>query len=89
MPFGPDAIKYVSWVNHGGGLELWREIYEPFNVVPMPCGVIISEAGGWYTKEINTVADLQGLNIRIGGFDLGGTGGCCQSVHRIVLPCGN
>lgn len=70
IPFGPDAIKYVSWIHHGGGLELWREVYEPFNVVPMPCGVIISEAGGWYTKAINTPEDLKGLNIRIGG--LGG-----------------
>lgn len=70
IPFGPDAIKYVSWVNHGGGLELWRKIYEPFNVVPMPCGVIISEAGGWYTKTIERVEDLKGLKIRIGG--LGG-----------------
>lgn len=67
IPFGPDAIKYISWVHHGGGLELWREVYEPFNVIPMPCGVIISEAGGWYTKPITGPADLKGLNIRIGG----------------------
>lgn len=86
MPFGPDAIKYVSWVNHGGGLELWREIYEPFNVVPMPCGVIISEAGGWYTKEINTVADLQGLNIRIGG--LGGAILAKLGANAMSLPAG-
>src|SRR6056297_1075704 len=54
MPFGPDAMKYVSWLNHGGGLELWREIYAPYNVVPMACGVIISEAGGWYSRQIET-----------------------------------
>lgn len=71
VPFGGDALSYISWLHHGGGLELWQEIYEPYNVVPMACGVILSEAGGWYTKEINTAEDLQGLNIRIGG--LGGT----------------
>lgn len=86
MPFGPDAIKYVSWVHHGGGLDLWREIYEPFNVVPMPCGVIISEAGGWYTKEINTVEDLKGLNIRIGG--LGGAILAKLGANAMSLPTG-
>lgn len=70
IPFGPDAAKYISWLHYGGGIELWRELYKPFNVVPMPCAVIISEAGGWFTKPINHPADLNGLNIRIGG--LGG-----------------
>ena len=67
IPFGPEAIKYVSWIHHGGGLALWQEAYKDFNVVPMPCGVIISEAGGWYTKPVNSPDDLKGLNIRIGG----------------------
>ncbi|MCB2099853.1 MAG: TRAP transporter substrate-binding protein, partial [Rhodobacterales bacterium] len=86
IPFGPDAIKYVSWLNHGGGLELWREIYAPFNVVPMACGVIISEAGGWYTKEINTPDDLKGLNIRIGG--LGGAILAKLGANAMSLPVG-
>lgn len=70
VPFGGDPLSYVSWLHHGGGIEMWQEIYAPYNVVPMACGVILSEAGGWYTKEINSPEDLQGLNIRIGG--LGG-----------------
>lgn len=70
IPFGPDAAKYLAWIHHGGGLELWREIYAPFNVVPMPCGAIISEAGGWFRKPINSPADLKGLKMRIAG--LGG-----------------
>jgi len=86
IPFGPEAIKYVSWVHHGGGLELWRESYEDFNVVPMPCGVIISEAGGWYTKEINEPTDLKGLNIRIGG--LGGKILGKLGANAMSLPVG-
>ncbi len=69
VPFGGDPLSYVSWLHHGGGLEMWQEMYAPYNVVPMACGVILSEAGGWYTKEINSPEDLQGLNIRIGGLD--------------------
>ncbi len=86
IPFGPDAIKYVSWVHHGGGLELWREAYEPFNVVPMPCGVIISEAAGWFTREINSIEDLQGLNVRIGG--LGGRIYERLGANPVSLPAG-
>ncbi|WP_327795669.1 TRAP transporter substrate-binding protein [Harenicola maris] len=70
VPFGGDPLSYISWLHHGGGLELWQEIYAPYNVVPMACGVILSEAAGWYTSEINSPEDLRGMNIRIGG--LGG-----------------
>lgn len=86
MPFGPDAIKYVSWLHHGGGLELWREMYEPFNVVPTACGVIISEAGGWFTKPINGPEDFQGLNMRIGG--LGGAILGKLGANAMSLPVG-
>ncbi len=70
IPFGPDATKYLSWINQGGGLELWRELYADSNVVPMACGAIISEAGGWYREAITGPEDLDGLTFRIGG--LGG-----------------
>lgn len=86
VPFGGDPLSYVSWLHHGGGLELWREIYEPYNLVPMACGVIMSEAGGWYTKEINSPEDFQGLNIRVGG--LGGTILAKLGANAMSLPAG-
>lgn len=67
IPFGPDAPKYISWLYEGGGLDIWQTAYEPFNVVPMPCGATLPEAGGWFTKEINSPEDFQGLRMRIGG----------------------
>ena len=86
VPFGGDPLSYISWLHHGGGLELWREIYEPYNLVPMACGVILSEAGGWYTKEINAPEDFQGLNIRIGG--LGGAILGKLGANAMSLPAG-
>ncbi|MEX0285635.1 MAG: TRAP transporter substrate-binding protein [Paracoccaceae bacterium] len=86
VPFGGDPLSYVSWLHHGGGLELWQELYEPYNLVPMACGVILSEAGGWYTKEINSPEDLQGLNIRIGG--LGGAILGKLGANAMSLPAG-
>lgn len=86
VPFGGDPLSYVSWLNHGGGIELWREIDEPFNIVPMACGVILSEAGGWYTKAINSPEDIKGLNIRIGG--LGGAILAKLGANPLSLPTG-
>lgn len=86
IPFGGDPLEYISWLNHGGGLELWREIYAPYNIVPMACGVILSEAAGWYTKPIETPEDLRGLNIRIGG--LGGEILSKLGANAMSLPAG-
>jgi TRAP-type mannitol/chloroaromatic compound transport system substrate-binding protein len=70
IPFGMTFMEMNAWLYYGGGLELWRELYEPFNLVPFPCGNTGVQMGGWFNKEINSVADLKGLKMRIPG--LGG-----------------
>jgi len=70
IPFGLNGQEMNAWLYYGGGLELWRELYEPFNLVPFPCGNTNVQMGGWFNKEINSVADLKGLKMRIPG--LGG-----------------
>lgn len=70
VPFGFNAQEMNAWLYHGGGLELWRELYEPFDLVPFPGGNSGVQMGGWFNREINSVADLQGLKMRIPG--LGG-----------------
>jgi len=70
VPFGMNAAELSAWFFYGGGLELWRELYAPFNIVPFPCGNTGVQMGGWFNREINTVDDLKGLKMRIPG--LGG-----------------
>ena len=70
VPFGMTALGMNSWLYDGGGLELWREVYKPFHVIPFPLGNTGVQMGGWFNKEINSVDDLQGLKMRIPG--LGG-----------------
>lgn len=70
VPFGMTPRGMNAWLYHGGGLELWREVYEPFHVVPFPLGNTGVQMGGWFNKEINSVEDLNGLKMRIPG--LGG-----------------
>ncbi len=69
-PFGMIAQELNGWLYYGGGLELWQEAYEPFGIIPFPVGNSGVQMGGWFNKEINSLADLQGLVMRIAG--LGG-----------------
>jgi TRAP-type mannitol/chloroaromatic compound transport system substrate-binding protein len=70
IPFGMTVMEMNGWLYYGGGLELYRELYANFNLVPFPAGNTGVQMGGWFNREINTVEDLQGLVMRIPG--LGG-----------------
>src|SRR5690606_37459176 len=67
VPFVMNAQDLYGWINHGGGLELWRELYAPFNLIPFPVGNTGVQLAGWFNREINSVADLRGLKMRIPG----------------------
>ena len=69
-PFGLNAQEMNAWLHHGGGLELWREVYAPFQLVPFAGGNSGVQMAGWFNREINSLADLRGLKMRIPG--LGG-----------------
>lgn len=70
VPFGMNAQEMNGWLYNGGGLDLWRELYAGFNLVPFPAGNTGVQTAGWFNREINSVADLKGLKMRIPG--LGG-----------------
>lgn len=67
VPFGLNAQEMNSWLHHGGGLELWREVYAPFNLVPLAAGNSGVQMAGWFNREINSLADIKGLKMRIPG----------------------
>lgn len=70
VPFGLNAQEMNGWLLKGGGLELWQELYAPYNLIPMPGGNTGMQMAGWFNKEINSMDDIQGLKMRIPG--LGG-----------------
>jgi len=69
VPFGPEAGEFMGWILYDDGAALWQEMYDTngYNVVATPCGVIAPETSGWFRKEINSVEDLKGLNMRFFG----------------------
>lgn len=70
VPFGLNAQEMNGWLYEGGGLALWRELYAGFGLVPFPAGNTGVQMAGWFRKPVASLADLQGLKMRIPG--LGG-----------------
>ncbi len=88
VPFGPEAGEYMAWLYYGNGLKLYQEMYDQagYNVKVIPCAIIAPETSGWFSKEINSVDDLQGLNMRF--FGLGGQVMQKLGVSTSLLPGG-
>ena len=68
VPFGMNAQEMNSWLHYGGGIELWRELYARFNLVPFAAGNSGVQMAGWFNKEIRSLKDIRGLKMRIPGF---------------------
>ncbi|MEM1362668.1 MAG: TRAP transporter substrate-binding protein [Pseudomonadota bacterium] len=83
-PFGLSANEQTAWLRYGGGQALWEEIYAERDLVPIYCGNSSVQAAGWFRKEINSLVDLQGLNMRIAG--LGGEAMRKLGVNAVLLP---
>jgi len=67
VPFGMNVQELNGWLHYGGGLELWRELYAPFNLIPFAGGNTGVQMAGWFNREINSIDDIKGLKMRIPG----------------------
>jgi TRAP-type mannitol/chloroaromatic compound transport system substrate-binding protein len=86
VPFGMNTHQFNAWLYDGGGIELWDELYAKFNLKGFPCGNTGGQMGGWFNKEINSVADLKGLKIRMPG--LGGKVMTKAGASAVLSPAG-
>jgi len=68
IPFGLNSRQMTAWMFEGNGLKLFREFYAKSNIVNFPMGNTGAQMGGFFRKQINSMADMKGLKMRIGGF---------------------
>ena len=68
IPFGLNSRQMTAWMYEGNGMKLFREFYAGYNIHNFPMGNTGAQMGGWYRKEIKSLADIKGLKMRIGGF---------------------
>lgn len=68
VPFGMNARQMDAWTNEGNGFKLLREFYAKFNIVHFAAGNTGAQMGGWFRKEIKSIADFKGLKFRTNPF---------------------
>ena len=68
IPFGMNSRQMTAWMFEGNGRKLMNEFYNGYNMTSFAGGNTGAQMGGWFRKEIKTVADLKGLKFRVGGF---------------------
>jgi TRAP-type mannitol/chloroaromatic compound transport system substrate-binding protein len=68
VPFSLNARQMNAWYYYGDGIALTNTFFAANGLYGLPAGNTGVQMGGWYRKEINSLADLNGLKMRIGGF---------------------
>src|SRR5512133_361180 len=67
IPFGLNTRQLTAWLYEGNGLKLMREFLKSYNIINFPLGNTTAQMGGWYRKEIRSLADMKGLKMRTAG----------------------
>jgi TRAP-type mannitol/chloroaromatic compound transport system substrate-binding protein len=68
IPFGLNQRQMNAWYVEGNGGKLMREFYANYNIISFLGGNTGAQMGGWWRKEIKSMADLKGQKFRTGGF---------------------
>ena len=85
-PFGMVADELEAWFDFAGGMDLWRELYARYNLMPFKGGNTGNQMGGWFRKPIKSLKDMKGLKMRIPG--LGGEVMARLGVKPVNIPAG-
>ena len=65
--FGPNARQANAWWYFGGGEQAMEPLFKEYGIKAILAGNTGCQMGGWYRKEIRSLADLKGMKMRIGG----------------------
>jgi TRAP-type mannitol/chloroaromatic compound transport system substrate-binding protein len=83
VPFGMTAQEIINWYYWGGGMEFHDELGQIFGLKSFLGGNTGAQCGGWFSEEITSAEDFQGLKFRmpgLGGQALGKLGASVQNL---------
>lgn len=63
IPFGMTGRELSAWIHQSGGQEIWDRIYEPYGIQAFLAGDTGVQAGGWFSRQLTGVGDIDGLSI--------------------------
>lgn len=79
IPFGLNSRQMSAWYHEGNGLKLMREFYGQYNIVNFAYGNTGAQMGGWFRREVKSLADFKGVKFRVGGFG----GRVCERIGAV------
>lgn len=68
------GLDYYIWINEGGGLECYQEMYGQYNMQYFPIMVNHAESGIRSVSPITSLEDMKTMKIRLGGVIAGQVG---------------
>lgn len=85
-PMGLLPHEFNAWLRVGGGQALWDRLTERYGIKSYAAGNTGVQMGGWFRREITSVADLKGKTFRMPG--LGGQAIAKLGMTQMLLPGG-
>jgi TRAP-type mannitol/chloroaromatic compound transport system substrate-binding protein len=62
------TLEWAVWLyGPARGIDLWKELYAKYNIVPFPGGLVGPEFGFFTTKPVRTLDDFKGMKLRVSG----------------------
>jgi TRAP-type mannitol/chloroaromatic compound transport system substrate-binding protein len=65
--FGGNTRQQNAWWLFGGGEQAMAPLFKDYGCIALLSGNTGCQMGGWWRKEIKSVADMKGVKMRIGG----------------------
>lgn len=67
VPYGMTSRELTAWMRYLGGQQIWDKVYDQFGVKGFISGDTGTQAGGWFRKPVNSLADIKGMKFRSPG----------------------